>query len=169
MDDLIIGLGTVFSSRGNRLIGGLIFMLVLPLYLMTLASELTGGVISPAALKYLNAEMIIFSLIMACLLALLLPVMLFLLRRGRGTMKSAAAGGVTIGVLTPLLCCSPILPLFLGFVATLFPALVEMIGWKLQKFIVSNTTEIYTLACVLLFIVLHQNARRCLSGHYIIG
>lgn len=164
MNDLARGLKTAFASRGYRIGGAAIFCLALPLYLMTLASEYTGGVVSPAALKYLDFEMAAFSSIMAVLIALLLPVMFHLARHGFGTSKASATGGVAIGVLTPLLCCSPILPLALGFVATFFPALVEMIGWKLQKFIVTNSTELYLLASVLLSIALWQNARRISRG-----
>jgi uncharacterized membrane protein len=52
----------------------------------------------------------------------------------------------------------------LGFVATFFPALVEMIGWELQKFIVTYSTELYILASVLLLVALYQNARRVARG-----
>jgi len=164
MSELVEGLKTTFAVREYRFGGGVAFCVALPAYLMTLASEYTGGVIGPAALKYLNTKMVMFSIIMAILVALLLPVMFYLMRQGFGTTKSSATGGVVIGVLTPILCCSPLLPLILGFVATFFPALVEMIGWELQKFIVTHSTELYILASVLLLVALYQNARRVARG-----
>ncbi|RLA07420.1 MAG: hypothetical protein DRQ59_14445 [Gammaproteobacteria bacterium] len=164
MSEWVEGLKATFAARQYRIGGITIFCVALPTYLMTLASEYTGGVIGPAALKYLDAKMIVFSLIMSTLVTLLLPVMFYLMRHGFGTTKSSATGGVAIGVLTPLLCCSPLLPLILGFVATFFPALVEMIGWQLQKFIVTHSTELYSLASVLLLVALYQNARRVACG-----
>ena len=164
MSELVDGLKTTFAARGYRIGGIAIFCVALPAYLMTLASEYTGGVIGPASLKYLDAKMVVFSIIMALLVALLLPVMFYLMRQGFGTTKSSATGGVAIGVLTPLLCCSPLLPLILGFVATFFPALVEMIGWGLQKFIVTHSIELYSVASVLLLVALYQNARRVARG-----
>jgi len=158
ISELIDGLKTAFASRKYRIAGVAVFSITLPAYLMTLAAAYTGGVIGPAALKYLDAEMILFSLVMATLVALLLPLMVCLVRQGQGTTKSSATGGVIIGVFTPLLCCSPILPLTLGFIATFFPALVSMIGRNLQKFIVTKTTELYILAGTLLLIALYQNA-----------
>lgn len=164
MRESVDGLKTVFASRGYRIGGTIIFCLALPLYLMTLASEYTGGAIGPAALKYLDAQMVVFSLVMTTLLSLLLPVMFYLLRQGSGMARSTATGGVAIGVLTPILCCSPALPLMLGFIATFFPALVDMIGWKLQQFIVTNSTELYLFASALLLLALYQNARRVHRG-----
>ena len=164
MRELVDGLKTTFAARRYRIGGIAIFCAALPAYLMTLASEYTSGVIGPAALKYLDTKMVVFSIIMAILVALLLPVMFYLTRQGFGTTKSSASGGVVIGVLTPLLCCSPLLPLMLGFVATFFPALVEMIGWELQKFIVTHSTELYILASMLLLVALYQNARRVVRG-----
>jgi len=164
MIELVEGLKTTFATREYRIGGIVVFCVTFPAYLMTLASEYTGGVVSPAALEFLDTKMTVFSLIMATLVALLLPVMFYLMRRGFGMTKSSATGGVVIGVLTPILCCSPLLPLILGFVATFFPTLVGMIGWELQKFIVTHSTELYLLASLLLLVALYQNARRVVRG-----
>jgi len=160
MNHLVNGLKITFTTPRYRSAGIIVFFIALPLYLMTLASEYTAGKITPAALKYLNTEMISFSIIMAVLVSLLLPVMFYLIKRGQSSSKSSATGGVIVGVFTPLMCCSPLLPLVLGFIATLFPGVLELVGWKLQKFIVTHTVELYTVASLLLLIALYQNAKR---------
>ena len=71
------------KSRGHHLpVYEVLKGVALPAYLMTLASEYTGGVIGPAALKYLNTKMVVFSIIMALLVAFLLLVMFYLMRQG---------------------------------------------------------------------------------------
>jgi len=58
MSELVDGLKTAFASSQYRIAGVAVFCVALPAYMMTLAASYTGGVIGPAALKYLDTEMV---------------------------------------------------------------------------------------------------------------
>jgi len=161
---LASGVRAAFATRGYRIFGVLSFAVSLLLYLMTLPASLTGGRIGFAAMRYLDAERVSFSILMAALLALLAPMLVFQLRRGQRSSKASAAGGVAVGVMTPVLCCSPLLPIALGFVATVFPSLVGAVGWQLQGFISTHQIELFSAASVLLAIAVYQNARSIARG-----
>jgi len=164
MNGVLTGLGIVFRLRTYRITALAIFALALPFYLMTLPSSFTGGRIGFATLRYLDAELTFFALVMAGLLALLLALIVYLVRQGQRARKASASGGVAVGVLTPILCCSPALPIALGFVAGAFPTLVGAIGGTLQGFIATHKTELFSAATVLLLIALYQNARSVAKG-----
>ena len=164
MNQFLAGLKTTFATRNYRVGGFIIFCIALLAYLMTLPASFTGGRIGPSALQFLDSQLVLFSLVMAILVAFLLPVMVYLVRLGRGASKSSATGGAVVGVLTPVLCCSPILPIALGFLATFFPSLASAIGWKLQGFIATHQTELFVAAPLLLLFALWQNARRIEAG-----
>ncbi len=90
--------------------------------------------------------------------------MVFLLREGQRARGGLASGGVLLGILTPLLCCSPILPLLLGLLAIVFPALANAAAGPLQAFIARHETALLLTALALMVMALHQNARRVLQG-----
>ena len=164
MKEMLLGLRTAFASPRYRVLGIVTFGATLALYLMTLPSSFTGGRIGPSALRFLDAELVVFSVIMAALVAFLLPVMAYVIRQGQRASKTSATGGVIVGLMTPILCCSPALPIALGFVATFFPSLVNALGWQLQGFIATHQTELFTAASVLLLFALYQNARNAARG-----
>ena len=164
MNIIISALKTVLSARSYQLITGTGFLVFLLLYLMTLPASSTGGYSSFAALKFLTPALIGFSVLMATLVALLVPLIIYLIRQGQKTNKSSATGGVLIGVLTPILCCSPILPISVGFIASLLPMLGGTFGITIQKFIATNQTELFLFASLLLAFALYQNARKVVNG-----
>jgi len=164
MSTVMTGLKAAFEGRGYRAFGALTFAMSLALYLMTLPASFTGGRIGFNAMRYLDFELVAFSAVMAALVALLLPTIVFQVRRGRRASKASAAGGVAVGVLTPLLCCSPALPIALGFVATVFPSLAGAAGGWLQGFIATHKTELFTVASILLAVAVYQNARSVARG-----
>ncbi len=164
MNTTLAGLKVAFEGRGYRIAGALIFASGFVFYLMTLPSSFTGGRIGIAAMRYLDVELVVFSLVMAVLVALLLPLIAFQVRRGLQTSKASAAGGVAVGVMTPILCCSPALPIALGFVATFFPSLVGAMSWRLQGFIATHQTALFSVASALLVIAVYQNARGVARG-----
>jgi len=162
--EVVAGLRTVFSQRSYQVGAIAAFALALPFYLMTLPSSFAGGRIGITALRYLDAELVFFALVMAAQVALLAPLIVYLLKQGRRASKASATGGVAVGVLTPLLCCSPALPIALGFVAGVFPSLMGAGGVGLQGFIATHETELFSAATVLLLIALYQNARSAAKG-----
>ncbi len=164
MRTITSALKTVLHSKGNRWLALSAFAVLLAFYLMTLPAAYTGGRIGPAALQFLDVTMALFALVMASLTALLIPMMVYLMRNGRGASKSSAAGGVLVGVLTPVLCCSPLLPLALGALAALFPSVVTAFGWQLQGFIATHQNELLLAAVALLALALYQNSVRVVRG-----
>lgn len=164
MNTVIAALRLVGSGVRYRWVALAAFVLFLALYLLTLPAAYVGGIISLRALAFLDAKLVIFAVVMAALAAALAPLMIYLIRRGQGSAKSTAAGGVLIGVFTPILCCSPLLPLAMGFLAALLPALSGAAGVKVQYFIATHQTELLAVAVLLLAVALYQNARKVVQG-----
>ena len=163
MRTIYAALATVLAERRYKLLTGVSFVSFLVLYLLTLPSAYIGGRISLNALPYLTTRMIVISVVMATLVSMILSLMVFLVACRRGTSKASTAGGMLVGIATPVLCCSPLLPTLLGFVAIFFPSLVSAIGWRKQWFIATHDTELYTVAAGLLIFGLYQNAKRVLE------
>lgn len=164
MNTILIALKTVLSLRAYQWTSWISFILFLILYLTTLPASYTGGYSSFAALKYLTPTLLGFSILMAALVALLLPLIIYLIRQGRKSSKSSATGGVLIGVLAPMLCCSPILPITVGFIVTLLPTLGGAFGIQIQGFIATHQIELFIAASLLLLFALYQNAKKVANG-----
>lgn len=154
----------VFALRTYRWIGAVSFASFLLLYLMTLPSAFTGGRIGPAAMAFLDTTMVIVSVVMSALIASIIPFMVYLIRQGQKASKASAGGGVLVGILTPVLCCSPILPVVMGSVAAVFPSLIGAFGWKIQGFIATHQIELFIFAVLLLVFALYQNAKKVAEG-----
>lgn len=164
MKAITIALGTVFRMTSYRRAGISSFVLFLALYLMTLPASYTGGRIGPAALRFLDAKLTVLSVVMAALVALIIPLVVYLLLQGQSASKASATGGLFVGVLTPILCCSPVLPVVLSSLAAFFPSLIATFGWQLQGFIATHQTELFIAAILLLGLALYQNARHVSEG-----
>lgn len=140
------------------------FVLLLPLYAVMLPTSLTGGYIGWVSLRMLTPELGVIAFVLALLLALTFAFMALALRIGYKAGKSAAAGGVIVGFLTPLLCCSPLIPLAFAALATVFPAFVGLAPGRVQGFIAVYETWFLIAAIVLAALALYQNARRAVRG-----
>ncbi len=169
MKSMVTAIKTVFALRPYPLIGGISFAGFLAFYLLTLPSSFTGGRIGLAALRYLDLRLSLFSVVMAALMGLIVPFAVYLFRQGLGLSKASATGGVAVGLLTPILCCSPVLPIAISFVAGVFPSLVGSFGWGLQGFIATHQNELFLAAIALLIFALYQNAGRVQAGAACIG
>lgn len=143
-------------------VGG--FVLMLPLYAMVLPASLTGGAIGLSSLRLLSPALGAVALALSVTLALTLGLMALLVRQGRAASTSAATGGILVALITPLLCCSPILPLALGALALAFPVLAGATAGWVQGFIATNEMAILTIALVLSALAFYQNARRVRDG-----
>lgn len=164
MNTIISALKIVLNSRAYKIISGVSFLVFLLLYLTTLPASYTGGYSSIEALKYITPTLLGFSVLMAALVALLIPLIIYLIRQGQKSSKSSATGGVLIGVLAPMLCCSPILPIVIGFVASLLPTLGGTFGIRIQGFIATHQIELFIAASMLLIFSLYQNADKVIHG-----
>ena len=164
MGTIVSALRTVLGLRPYRALGAGTFVVFLVLYLMTLPSSFTGGRIGLTALRYLDVKLTIVSVSMAALVALIVTFLAYLLRQGQRASKTSAAGGIAVGVLTPVLCCSPVLPIAVSFVAGIFPTLLGSFGWRVQGFIATHQMELFLFAVLLLALALYQNAKSVVRG-----
>ncbi len=166
MKNLLPAAREVFSSRASWIIGIVSFVVFLVIYLMTLPATFTGGVIGFKALAFVTPELIGWSLLMAGLLGVLMPMTVYLLRRGYKARGGAgtAAGGLIISLVTPLLCCSPILPILFSFLAGFLPALAGGAGGAVQGFLATHEWLFFTVATVILVFALYQNAKEVVKG-----
>lgn len=164
MNTIFIALKIVLNIRIYQWIAIIGFAAFLLLYLMTLPASYTGGYSSFEALQYLNLTLTGFSVLMAGLAAFLMTLIIYLIRQGQKSSKSSAAGGVLMGLLAPMLCCSPILPIAVGFVTSLMPALGGTFGIRLQGFIATHQIEFFITASLLLLFALYQNAKKVING-----
>ncbi|SHF37994.1 hypothetical protein SAMN05443144_1087 [Fodinibius roseus] len=149
---------TVFSDRSYQIIGGVSFGFFLLLYAVTLPAKYTAGRIGLVSLQHLSWSMGLFALAFALLLGAVIPFTVFAFRQGVKSQKSSTAGGLFVSILTPLLCCSPLLPALMGFLGGLIPLLPAGSSLAVQKFVVTWETEIYLGSLALLALALYQNA-----------
>jgi len=157
---ILQALRAVFTSRSYWIIGVASFLGFLALYLITLPATFTGGRIGIIALRFVNVELLIWSVLMAGLLAVLMPFTIYLLRRGYKARTGTAAGGLIVGIVTPLLCCTPVIPIVFSFVAGVFPVLAGSAGGIVQGFLATHETLFFSAATTLLVYALFQNTRK---------
>lgn len=166
MSAIVDAARTVLARPGYRLLAVASFAGFAALYLMSLPAAYTGGRIGPIALSYLTPELVAIALVMAAMLGLTVAFMAFAWRRQQGISAGSAAGGAVVGLVTPLLCCSPLLPSLLGVVAALFPALAGTAAGSLQGFIATHETAILLAGLALVAWALYRNARRAAAGAF---
>lgn len=164
MKTVVNAICTVFESRQLRVVGYTSFVGFFVLFLFALASPHTGEFITLSSLQYLNPVLISLSVIMAALVALTMSMMVYLFKRGRSSHKVLAAGGASIGLFAPLLCCSPLLPFAMGFLAGIIPSAGGAFGLNVQRFIATHQIEIFSLAILMLILALYQNAKQVVNG-----
>ena len=148
MKNLLPAVREVFSSRVAWIVGIVSFVVFLFIYLMTLPATFTGGVVGPRAFAFVTPGLIAWSVLMAALLGVLMPMTVYLLRRGYKARGGAgtAAGGLVISLVTPLLCCSPVLPIAFSFLAGFLPALAGGAGGAVQGFLATHEWLFFTVA-----------------------
>lgn len=149
----------VFSERRYKVIAPVSFIFFLVLYLLTLPSSYTGGRIGLISFRFLTAEMIIFAFIFAVLLSILIPFIIFQVNRSGKGHATTAAGGIFVSIITPFLCCSPLLPVVIGFIGSIIPILPGSFGLTVQAFVATHETEIYLGVVILLMVSIYQNSR----------
>lgn len=166
MNNLFPALREVFSSPAAWIIGIVSFVVFLAIYLMTLPATFTGGVIGFKAFAFVTPELIGWSILMAALLSVLMPMTMYLLRRGYKAHGGAgtAAGGLIISLVTPLLCCSPVLPILFSFLAGFIPALAGGAGGVVQGFLATHEWLFFTVATAILVFALYKNASEVVKG-----
>lgn len=140
------------------------FLIFVPVYAIALPTSLTGGHFGWINLRFLSVETAAFALAMSFFLALIVLLMVFVLREGQRARGTLAASGALLGLLAPLLCCSPILPILFGVIASAWPAMATTLPGPLQGFISRHETAFLMTALLLMLLALYQNARRAMQG-----
>jgi len=133
-------------------------------YAAVLPASMTGGRIGWVSLRLLTPELGILAVALASLLTLTVALMVLIVRHGRRASKAAVTGGALMALVTPLLCCSPVLPLALGALAVAFPAIAGVAAGRMQGYIATHETSLLLVAVGLTAVALYQNARRVASG-----
>ncbi len=164
MKVIIKALKIVWQHSFYRWLSGISFVAFFLLYAFTLPSSFTGGQIGWLSLHYLDTFMVALSFSMAFLVALIMTLMAWLIHQGKKASKVSASSGVLVGIFTPLLCCSPIIPIIFGFLSSLLPSFIGSSGPLFQGFIATHQTQLFVLAIALLVLALHQNAKKIDSG-----
>lgn len=160
MSTLTDALGIVWAEPAARWTALAAFAVLLPVYGVTLPASLTGGYIGWVSLRLLTPSMAVIAVVLSAILSLTLALMVVLIRRGQRARKGAAASGALVALVTPMLCCTPVLPLALGTLAVAFPALAGMAAGSVQGFIATHETAILVAAVALGAVALYQNAAR---------
>ncbi len=148
----------VFLAQPYRYLALGVFLLALAFYFFTLPAAYTGGSIGLVSLRYLNAGLVAFSLALALLLSLVLPLNIYGLR---ASLRRRGAGLSATGVLASLapssLCCTSLVPSLLAALGASTPQIFRMTG------LIQGTVARYELlflaaALVLLILSLHLAA-----------
>lgn len=163
MRNIRLSLEIVFNNWGYRIIGLTSFLFFSIVYFFVLPSTYTGGHIGFISIQYLTLKLAVIALILALFLSLIIPLTMFLIRRGERSNKSATAGGVIVGLLTPLLCCSPIIPVVIGLLGAILPVFVKSHAIFIQAFIATHEMLLYGISLLLLIIALYRNAKCIVS------
>ncbi len=154
----------VFHARPYRYLAFAIFLLALALYLLTLPATYTGGVIGLVSLRYLNAELFFFSLVLALVLSLVLTLNVYgfrtsLRRQGAGL----SAAGVLASLVPSSLCCTSLAPSLLAAVGASTPQIFSVTG-LIQGTVARYEILFLVVALVLLLLALHQATSNVLSS-----
>ncbi len=151
--------GLVLSRPAYRLLALIIFVPMLALYLFLLPSAFTAGSIGLISLRYLNAELAIFSVLLAALLSLSLALNIYAFRSSaRRKGRALTAGALVSSLLPSTLCCTPVVPTIMAFMGASTLQIFGLAG-KVQGFVAAYETAFLSLASILLLISLRLAAR----------
>lgn len=148
----------VFAERLYRGIGIVTFVGFLILYLVTLPATYTGGRVGLVSLRLLTPTLAGFAVVMAGLVAIIVPFTAYTMRMNESAGTTATTSGIVGSLLPPLLCCSPLLPTIAAVVVAVFPAAFGVSGF-IQGFIAVYEAEILAAATLVLVYAAIQNAK----------
>jgi len=148
-----------FAQPGARKLTLVLFILLLLVYLVVLPASIIGTEIGLRSFAHISPSIALFAFSFSALESILISVWVHLIQHKTQCKKTPAAGGITLGIVSPLLCCTPLLPTILGFIAILFPSAVSGLGLRIQYTVSVYQTELLLLALVLLLFAITQNAR----------
>ncbi len=169
--DLRIMLMTVASAVGivlrTKSYGFLALGLFVPLlliYLFTLPATYTGGVVGLISLRYLNTELIFFSITLAGFLSLTLSLNIYAFRAsvlGRG--RGLGVGAIFASLLPSSVCCTSLVPSLLAVLGASTPQIFGLTG-RIQGFFATYEIAFLGAALVLVLFSLRLAAKNILQS-----
>jgi ABC-type dipeptide/oligopeptide/nickel transport system permease subunit len=164
---VLVALGAcrlVFQAAPYRYLASGLFLLALAFYLLTLPAAYTGGIIGLVSARYLNPELVFFSLVLALLLSLVLTLNLY---GFRASLRHQGAGLSATGVLASLapssLCCTSLVPSLLAAAGASTPQIFRVTG-LIQGTVARYESLFLVVALVLLLVSLYLAVRNILSA-----
>ncbi len=156
--------GLVFRTRSYRILALGLFVLALTLYVFTLPAAYTGGVIGLISLRYLNGELLFFSVALAALLSLTLTLNVYAFRASvRKAGRGLTVGALASSLLPASICCTPLVPTLLAVAGASTPQIFGVTG-RVQGLFATYEPVILTLALVLLLLALRLAGRSILGA-----
>lgn len=152
-------LGVVFRAAAYRYLGAGLFLLASVLYAFTLPAIYTGGAIGWISLRYLNGELLLFSLVLALLLSLVLTLNVYSFRtalRRHGT--GLSLGAVLASLVPSSVCCTPLVPSMLAAVGASTPQIFGLTG-RIQGTVARYDVLFLVLSSLLLLVALRVAAQ----------
>lgn len=144
----------VFRPQSYRYLALGVFLLALGLYLLTLPATFTGGIIGRVSLRYLNAEMIFFSVTLALLLSLVVTFNLYSFRASLRRQGAGLSVGAVLASLVPSsICCTSLVPSVLAAVGASTPQIFGLTG-RIQGAVARYEALFLAAALILLLLAL---------------
>ena len=144
-------IGIVLRSKFYGFLTFGLFVPLLLIYLFTLPATYTGGVVGLISLRYLNTELIFFSIALAGFLSLTLSLNIFAFRAsvlGRG--RKLGVGAILASLLPSSVCCTSLVPSLLAVLGASTPQIFGLTG-RIQG--IFATYEIAFLGAALVLVV----------------
>ncbi|BCE00579.1 hypothetical protein [Marinicellulosiphila megalodicopiae] len=147
------------DSSATQKISMVVFGLMLFLHLLIFPSEVIGGEIGIESFKNISIKILLLSIVFASFEAVLVNLWVYLMRNKKHCKTAPASGGFLIGFISPLLCCTPLLPAILSVVALVFPSALTGQGIEIQYFVNVYQIHLMGLALCLLILAIVQNVK----------
>jgi len=149
----------VFNETWSKWVSSIVFSIFFTLHLIILPADIIGPEIGLLSFQYISPRIAVFAFLFALLESILICLWFYLFKHKSRCKTAPAAGGMLIGIISPLLCCTPLLPAILSFIAILFPSIVSGMGLTIQYTVNVYQTELLISALLLLQIAVIQNAK----------
>ena len=134
-----------------------LFIVFLLLNLIILPAHSLGTDIGLKSFEHLHVNVIFFSLMFATTESMLLVLWIMLMKSKKNCRTKSAGSGMLIGFISPLLCCTPVLPTLLSLIAVVIPNFDSKFGVNIQYFTNVYQIPILITALLLLSYSVYQN------------
>jgi len=162
--NLFVALGLALRSWGHRYLALGLFLVALTLYLFTLPAAYTGGAIGLISLRYLNAELLFFSVALAGLLSLVLTLNIYAFRASSARQgRSLSLGAVLSSLLPSSVCCTSLVPSLLAAFGASTPQIFGLTG-RIQGIFAYYEPLFLAFSLILLLFALHLAVRNILRS-----